>query len=273
MVQDVKNMVASCDKCATFAPSQQREPLILTKGSFPFEKAGVDLFHANGKNYMVLVDSFSGFPWVAKLSSTTTAAVTSQLRRWFADFGYPKHLRSDGGPQFRTEFADFCERLGITRELASPYNATSNGLAESGVKQMKYLLLKSTNEQQFRDSLLVWRNTPRQDGLSPAQLFFGFTQNFGQSIDYAPEYLDRKVARKTRLDSHDKVKTQFDKASVARDGIPPGSIVRIQDPKTKRWSSTGVVESVRDDTRSYSIICDDGTAILRNRRFIKLKSA
>ena len=269
MVQDVKNMIANCTKCATYAPSQRAEPLVLSKGSFPFEKVGVDLFHANGKDHLVLIDSFSGFPCVARLNSTTTLAVTNQLTRWFSDFGYPKVLRSDGGPQFRSDFNSFCASLGIEKELSSPYNASSNGLAEAGVKQMKHLILKTKNEHEFREALLAWRNTPRGDGLSPSQLLFGYNQNFGQTVNYVPTYINRELAAKTREESQLKVKQQFDKSAVAREVIPPNTKVRIQDAKSKRWTLTGIVESVRDDSRSYTVICDDGTKILRNRRFLK----
>ena len=104
-------------------------------------------------------------------------------------------------------------------------------------------------------------------------LLFSFTQNFGQSVNYATEYLDRNTTQQTRLDSQSEVKTQFDKAAVTRDIIPPGSPVRIQDSKTKRWSGTGIVESMRNNVRSYTIVCSDSMVILRNRRFIKLRTA
>ena len=62
-------------------------------------------------------------------------------------------------------------------ELSAPYNPNSNGLAESAVKNVKFLLAKcaDTDEDPHR-ALYEWRNIPRTDGYSPAQLLFGRQQ-------------------------------------------------------------------------------------------------
>ena len=135
---------------------------------------------------------------------------------------------------------------------------------------MKYLLLKSQNEPQFREALLTWRNTPRQDGIFPAQLVFGFTLNFGQTIDFKPNFINRDEAKSRRNNTHAAVAKYSDASSVTRDILKLGSNVRVHDPKTKRWTITGKIIEVRDDYRSYLISCDDDTMILQNRRFIKL---
>merc|ERR1712208_79935 len=50
----------------------------------------------------------------------------------------------------------------------------SNGLSESAVKQMKFLLEKVGEDfNKFSSSLLEFRNTPNLSGKSPAQMFFG----------------------------------------------------------------------------------------------------
>ena len=71
------------------------------------------------------------------LQKLDTKSVTSQLESWFSDFACPRHIRTDGGPQFRSEFKDFCYPHCIPHELFSPYNPESNELAESAVKNLK----------------------------------------------------------------------------------------------------------------------------------------
>ena len=71
-------------------------------------------------------------------------------------------MRSDGGPQFCGEFAKFCDQNGIKHELSAPYNPRSNGLAESGVKIIKSILIKCQGEgNDVQRTLYVWRNAPR----------------------------------------------------------------------------------------------------------------
>ena len=56
-------------------------------------------------------------------------------------------IRTDGGPELRSEFVAFCDDNGISHELSSPYNPQANDLAESGIKNVKNLFLKCMNER------------------------------------------------------------------------------------------------------------------------------
>ena len=69
------------------------------------------------------------------------------MEQWFNDYGWPTHIRTDGGPQFRSEFKEFCTEHGITHELSSPYNPESNGLAEVAVKSLKGIVLRCTERE------------------------------------------------------------------------------------------------------------------------------
>ena len=270
MTAEIKTKINECRSCTRLSPSQSAETLVHSKADFPMDFLGVDLFYSEGSNYLCAVDRFSGFPFVQKLRSLNTRSVTKQLLTWFSDFGMPRTIRTDGGPQFRSEFQEFCRTNGIRKELTSPYNPQANGLAESAVKQMKYLIQKvGKDDFKFRQALLSWRNTPRADGVSPAQMMFGFRQNFGQG-NTANFFLNRDAAKDSRLDADAKAKKKFDSRARDLPRLEKGERVVTQDPKTKRWDTFGRIDSARDDNRSYIINCDDGPAILRNRRFIKV---
>ena len=105
MTADIKFMVASCQECQPFQLTQRMEPQIRTMTSRPFEAVSVDLGYLNGTHYLVLMDRYSGWPLVKPLKKLDTASVTSILEVWFLDYGKPVSLRSDGGPQFRQDFA------------------------------------------------------------------------------------------------------------------------------------------------------------------------
>ena len=62
------------------------------------EHAAVDLFDFNSKNWLVMIDRFSGFPWTEQLNKINTEAVTAALSRWFMETGWSMTIRCDGGP-------------------------------------------------------------------------------------------------------------------------------------------------------------------------------
>ena len=88
----------------------------------PLSSVGMDIFHVNNQNWLVMVDRSTGSPFAAKLPSLSTSAVTNQLQSWFRDLGAPTVIRSDNGPQFRSDFSDFCSSRNIKHETSSPYN-------------------------------------------------------------------------------------------------------------------------------------------------------
>ena len=272
MMAEIKQFVQSCSACLERLPSQQRESLRLSHADYPMEMVSVDLFSAAGKDYLVMIDRYSGFPFVARLRSTTTTAVLNILDSWFLDFGYPNVLRSDGGPQFRSEFEEFCDFNLIKKETSSPYYPQSNGLAEAAVKQTKNLLLKyDCNWSNFRPALLAWRNTPKDDGVSPAEMFFGQRQNFGLPSLRSPEIKFRPAIKDKRDLKSAQHKDCLDSHSVDLSMFNIGDNVLVQSPKTGTWSLSATVLSAREDGRSYSIVFDDGTHSVRNRRQLRLK--
>ena len=119
----------------------------------------LDLFYAKGSDYLIMADRYWGWPCVAKLTKTNTNSIINILLKWYSDFGFPLNIRTDGGPQFRTEFTNFCRQNSGNHQLASAHNPQSNGHAESMVKQVKHMILKS--EDSLQKLLLHYRNTPR----------------------------------------------------------------------------------------------------------------
>ncbi len=175
MTNEITQFIKNCNQCTEMQPSQQLEPRVETEKPFaPMSHVGVDLFELNGHQWLLMVDRFSGWPWATRLTSTTTATITKVLAGWFDDYGWASVIRSDGGPQFRSLFSSFCSHNSIKHELASAYNPRSNGLAESNVKAVKHLLIKTSGSgMTLNGTLAAYRNTPRADGYSPAQLMFG----------------------------------------------------------------------------------------------------
>ena len=182
MSNDIKQLVSCCVECTKVFPSLPSNPMTSPSPSthfgFPMQHVGLDLFSFGSKEFLICcVDHWSGYPFYSHLRSLTTSSVISTLTSWFNLFGWPTSIRSDGEPQFCGEFTRFCEVNSIRHKISAPYNPKSNGLAKAGVKSVKNILRKSMSSGEDADRMLYeWRNVPRSDGFSPAQLLFGRVQ-------------------------------------------------------------------------------------------------
>ena len=64
-------------------------------------------------------------------------------------------------------------KVGCKSEVSSAYNPASNGLAEISCRQVKALLKKCKDENEcFETALAEYRIAPREDGYSPAEMFY-----------------------------------------------------------------------------------------------------
>ena len=152
MKHQILQAVRTCEAYQLYVPSQRQEPIYSIFAFSLMEQVAMDLFDHEGHKYLVMADRFSGLPWVKILRSLTTDAIISICRKWFLEFGFPKCIRTDNRPQFRTEFSAWCLSSGIIHETSSPYHPQSNGLAEGAVKAVKLLLKKCKTQEQFEKS-------------------------------------------------------------------------------------------------------------------------
>ena len=133
---------------------------------------GSDLFHLNGVTYLLVVDYYSRYPEITKLSSTTSESIIKALRSIFSRLGIPEVLISDNGPQYASGvMKDFAKSYGFEHLTSSPHYLQGNALAERTVKTIKGLLKKSSDPYL---ALLAYRATPFPwCGHSPAELLMG----------------------------------------------------------------------------------------------------
>jgi len=133
---------------------------------------GSDLFMLKGDTYLFVVDYFSRYPEVVKLTTTVSASVIAALKTIFARHGIPETIRSDNGPQYSAdEFDKFTKSYGIQHITSSPRYPQSNGLVERMVRTVKRLLKRSSDPYL---ALLSYRATPLPwCNLSPSELLMG----------------------------------------------------------------------------------------------------
>ena len=130
------------------------------------------LFTLNGVNYIVVVDYFSRYPDVIKLSSTTSSSIVSALKSIFSRHGVPQVLVSDNGPQYASqEFASFARQYGFSHITSRPHFPQSNGQAERTVQTVKRLLHNS--EDPYMALLCYWATPLPWCETSPSELLMG----------------------------------------------------------------------------------------------------
>jgi len=286
MQRDIEDMCGTCQACAPHAPAGRREPLLGDVTSAAMEVVGTDLFEHDGRVYLVAADAFTGYPHVRRFAKMPTSRqVIEVLMEFFAQFGLPGVIRSDGGRQYESaEFREFCRANRIDHRLSSAHYPQSNGLAESAVKRIKNMLRRVSEESagpradvymRLLRGLMELRATPLQDGLSPAEWMLHRQLRTSVPGSGAPastprrraEALQRRRAEKkrsrARVDQH---------ARPLRRAFRPGDKIVALDPATRRWTRRGVVVEVRRGGRSVRFR-EGGRTYLRNRRFVKLAPA
>ena len=97
----------------------------------PWQKIATDLFERRKVDYLLVVDCYSRYIEVAKLTSTTAASVISHLKSILSHYGIPETVTSENGPQYSASvFTSFAEDYGFKRITSSPKYPQANGAAE-----------------------------------------------------------------------------------------------------------------------------------------------
>ncbi|XP_046408442.1 uncharacterized protein K02A2.6-like [Ischnura elegans] len=261
---DIQNAVEKCEECLERRP-QPVEPLMPTAvPERPWMMVGMDILTVRNQSFLVVVDYFSRYPEVTRLTSTTAAAVIGKIKAIFARFGIPEVVRSDNGPQFRGEMLEFAKEYGFRLITSSPLLARSNGQAESAVKIVKNILLK---EKDPNLGLLVYRSTPLETGYSPAELLMGKKLRTNlpiSSYSLQPSWPNLREHRGKMGIKKAKAAEKYNRRHRAQPlpELKPRDRVWVTDRK-----HYGKIVNRRNEPRSYDVEVD-GSVVRRNRAFL-----
>lgn len=273
VMTQVSQTVQGCATCAREVPMRS-EPLKPTPlPDYPWQVLGSDLFQVRGTTYLLVVDYFSRYPEVVKMTSTTSEATITALKAVFSRHGIPEVLRTDNGPQYASlEFQEFSETYGFCHLTSSPRYPQSNGQAERAVRTVK-LVLKKQLEEPSADpylALLTYRATQLPwCGWSPAELLMGrrLRSSMPQTDDllipkwpYLPEF--RQLNEKFK----DRQKRDFDRRHrvQVQPELPDDSTVWV---RSEEHSTPGRVVAPAPRPRSYVVETPSGE-VQRNRKHL-----
>ena len=252
--------------------NQPQEQIIPeTSALGPMDSLGSDLFQIGKNQYLLAVDRYSGFPLIVeRLNKLNTKAIIDIMEKKFNEYGWPRRIRSDNGPQYRSEFTSFCKMHNIVHQTSSPHFSQSNGLSELAVKQQKFLMKKvKENLEKFAEAKLEWVNTPNESGNSPAQMFFGRKQR--TKLPHLPKAT--KLNPSNAIIGAGKRKSNMKRWVLKKkpnlNELKTGQHCIVQDPNTKKRDIQGRIVSPRN-RRSYTVLLRSGKEYIRNRKYIRL---
>lgn len=258
---DIVKHVRQCEPCATNAQS----PTKCSLQTWPAPKGSWSRVHIDyagpvkGFYFLVIVDAFSKWPEIFKMSSTTTQKTIEKLRETFARFGNCDTIVSDNGPQFSSmEFQTFCAAIGVKHITSAPYHPQSNGQAERFVKQLKMGLRKLDGEGNIdrilQKFLMSYRSTPSfsLNMKSPAQVMFG--RDMKTKLDLL------KPSDTFKDDRNTKMEAQFDHKHGAKwKEFAEGDDVYYKFPRHNGWRWLPAVVVAKRGAVDYIISVTTGT--------------
>ena len=98
MAAEVKAFIEQCESCNTYQPCQTKEPMLShLVPNQPWSRIAADLFAWEGMNFVLLVDYYSDWWEIEKLTDLSSKSVVKNIKRIFARFGIRHVLVSDKG--------------------------------------------------------------------------------------------------------------------------------------------------------------------------------
>ena len=275
MAQDLTRYIQQCPVCNQYQTEQQKEPLFCHEvPERPWQIVSCDLFELDNKHYVVLVDHFSDYYEVDRISDLGGQGVIPKLKAHFARHGIPSELMTDNGPPFNGRaFQEFACQYDFEHVTSSPHYAQSNGKAENAVKLVKNLIRKAHagNNDVFL-ALLEQRNIPTEGiGASPVQRLFG--RRTRTLLPVSAHMLDPAVPTgivQKLKDRKARQKQYYDRQARALPELRRGDTVRVSpiNRSSRGWFKARVEAPTAP--RSYRVRTEDGQCYRRNRRHLRL---
>jgi hypothetical protein len=270
MVQQIKDLIATCASCLRFANNQQRMPLLPhAVPELPWNKLAMDILEFKGRSYLVVVDFYSHYPELRLLAGKTAKDVIMALKSVFAVHGVPVEVIADNMPFNSALLKQFAAEWSFTITTASPHFPSSNGMAERYVQTVKQFLKKAEdNATDVYQSLLAYRQTPIA-GLpfSPAEMLF--SRCIRGPLPYTDTILSPMVVpAKQLLEQRQRdQKQRYDRGARNMEPLEDGASVMIRTPADQEWTR-GTVVTRAPQPRSYIVETDKGQ-LRRTRAHLK----
>lgn len=105
-----EDMIGNCETCKKHQRKQSSKPMITEQS----KKVWTDIFHHNGKDYVLIINYHSNFPEIALLTNTIADSVITHVKSVFARHGILETVVNDNGPCYNcNEWLQFAGQYGF----------------------------------------------------------------------------------------------------------------------------------------------------------------
>lgn len=240
MDRDVEGFIKACSICIKLSSSDPPEPLKMSNfPQGPWQDLAIDFWSGGDSDHKVLViaDYYSKAVRAELMRETTSEATIKALEKVFNEWGWPKSIKHDNGPQLISdEFRGWMISNDIKSLATTPRNAQENGLVERHMKGVTraFAIAKLEKRQpgeiltQYVSDYNSWPHTVTQ--LAPRDVLMGriVKTRFPLSESSMP-YDFSDTARERDRKFKTKKKTDEDKKRRAKiSDVKVGDIVYIR---------------------------------------------
>lgn len=254
---EIEKIVRQCSECQSAAKNPIKNSLHPWPiSSEVFERIHIDFAGPcqDGHTYLLVIDSYSKWPEVFRMSSTSASATVKVLRALVHRLGIPKQIVSDNGSQLTSaEFDSFCKEFAIQHTFSPPYHPQSNGQIERFVDTFKRAMQKCRHDgpDWAEKMLMAYRTTPQNalGGHSPDELFLGRKLRTKLTLVHPNSTKNDSPIRNSQEEYREKMSAQFDSKHGAKPiEFMPGEnvyLLNFRYGKTN-WLPGKIVEKIQN---------------------------
>ena len=141
MRDHINERTRECVPCLRYTISRMGfDPATPITAALPFDHVQIDTSvklppSADGMEAMIaIVDVCTGFVLLRPMPDATAASIAHVLWHVFTDFGFPKVIQSDNGPEYVNKVVSaMIELSGVDHRLITPYNPRADGKVERSI--------------------------------------------------------------------------------------------------------------------------------------------
>ena len=272
MMADIKAQISGCAACRKFQPRQPAEtPRNELPTIQPWTCLATDIFEYGGESYLIVVDRFSKFITVRKVSDHSNECTVATFLQIFSEFGVPDEIRSDRGTNFTSQlFLSFCKGLDIKLSFSNAYHHNRNP-AERAVCIIKNITKKCAHTKtNWRLGLLEYLCTPLSEKLSSQVELLATHRYKGLQPTLHARLLPQSTvaeSNKDELISHKEMeKANHDRSAHDLSILPVGCTVTYFDHMPEVWLVGKIAQCTHD--RAYLIETEASRLVSHNRHHI-----